>query len=306
MDKKFRYLTNLGPGGYAFICALTALLGWAVGEPFFQEGGSVDRVGMANTFLCPTITGLVAAALIILDSAARKSAAESFCIGFFGFGVVFVASFFLMIPAQIVFTWFGSVGHTTPSFNRELEIMSVLAGRAVSWCTFSAGMIAMLMVHRRTGMFISMVGASLLSGTLSGLLFDPTQTLLSGGTPWVSRLVCFSAFGGLVGFFFGMARGSSRNGMLLLTSGSLAGTRLILDSGPCLLGPSPKCDLIVDDHNVRDFSALIQRVGFGFRFYTLDKSSNCTVNSRRITSSKLRAGDRLNIGEVNMVFSYEK
>ncbi|MBI5250869.1 MAG: FHA domain-containing protein [Desulfomonile tiedjei] len=306
MDRKLREFLCLSPAGYALTCSVAALLGWVVGEPFFQEGGDAARVVPANAFLCPAVLGLIAAALVFIDSVSRKSAVESIILGVSGFGVVFAATFFIMIPAQVVFSWFSSAAHAASGFDRGIGFISILAGRSISWCLFSAGVVTLLIVNKEAGTFMAVITGTLVSGAISGLLFDPIQLVLLGHgieLPWVSRVICFLVFGGLIGLFFGIAKGLSRDGQLLITSGELAGSVLVLDSAPCLIGPSRKCDLTVRSRGMKDFAAVVQKTGFGFRFYVLDEGSAFSVNNRKIRISALRAGDRVRIGEVDMIFS---
>jgi hypothetical protein len=304
-----RDLFSLCPAGYAMACAIAAFIGWAVCEPFFQDGGSAARVGAANAFLCPTVLGLISASFVFVDSARWRDATESLLLALSGFGVVFAASFALMIPSQLAFTWFSGTAHAVSGFDRESELVSILTGRAISWGMFSAGIIGALIVSRRQGIVLAAVAGSLVSGIVSGLLFDPIQILLSGhgmNFSWLSRMICYSILGGMTGFFLGAARSLSRTGLLLITTGPLAGHRLVLDSAPCTIGASPDCDFIVASTGLPSFSAVIQKAGFGFRLHTLEEDLKCVVNNRKIRSARLRAGDCVRIGEVAMVFSVGK
>lgn len=290
-------------------CAAAAFVGWAVCEPFFQDGGSAARVGVANAFLCPTVLGLISGAFVFVDSARWRDATESLLLALSGFGVVFAASFVLTVPSQMAFSWFSGTAHAVSGFDRESEIVSILVGRAISWGIFSAGIMGALFVIRGRGIALAAVAGSLVSGIVSGMLFDPVQMLASGhGTDltWLSRMICFAILGGMTGFFLGAAQNLSGTGLLLITTGPLAGHRLVLDSVPCTIGASPDCDFIVPSAGLTRFSAVIQKAGFGFRLHALEADPKCSVNNRKIRSARLRAGDCVRIGEVDMVFSIGK
>lgn len=307
MDRKFRDFLCLSPAAFALTCAVAAFLGWTAVEPFFREGGSAANAGVANAFFCSTVTGLIAAALVFTECCGRRNRAEAVLLVVSGFGVVFVACFLLMIPSQVVFSRFWTASHAARGFVQEPDLGSVVMGRAVSWALFSIGTVAVVLVNRGLKVSIVALASSVLSGAVSGLLFDPIQMFLSGhgpGMPWVSRMICFSIFGGLTGLLFGMIRTVSRSGLLLITAGEFAGKRLVLDSEPCLIGSSPKCDLRIFEKGQNGLTAVIRRVGFGFRFYALDRSSACSLNNRQIRCEKLRTGDRLRICGVDLVFSY--
>jgi hypothetical protein len=304
-----RDVFSLCPAGYAMACAAAAFVGWAVWEPFFQDGGSAARVGVANAFLCPTLLGLISAAFVFVDSARWRDATESFLLALSGFGVVFAASFALMVPSQLAFSWFSGTANAVSGFDQESELVSILTGRAISWGMFSAGIIGTLIVSRRRGIVLAAVAGSLVSGIVSGLLFDPIQILLSGQgmkLSWLSRMICFAILGGMTGFFLGAAQGLSRTGLLLITTGPLAGHRLVLDSAPCTIGASSDCDFIVPSAGLPSFSAVIHKAGFGFRLQAIEDDPTCSVNNRKIRSATLRAGDCVRIGELDMVFSIGK
>jgi len=249
---------------------------------------------------------LIAAALVLTDSPERGKGSNSLVIGIAGFAVVFVSSFLLMIPSQIIFEWCRAAGHAASGFERNAAFLPVFAGRAVSWCVFSIGIVSVLIVHRGPGIPAALVAGAIVSGTISGLIFDPIQIVFSGhgsAMPWAGRVVCFVVCGSLIGFIYGMAQCLSRKGLLLVSSGGSAGKKLVLDSKPCLIGPSSDCCTVSQDGDITGSLALVQKTGFGFKLYALDDNTECSVNNRKVRHANLRHGDSITIGSVNLLFS---
>jgi hypothetical protein len=92
--------------------------------------------------------------------------------------------------------------------------------------------------------------------------------------------------------------------VLLITSGPRAGTRLVLDSKPCLLGSATACDIVLPaDPEIGQLGAVVQRIGLSFELKALGQAGMVQVNRRPISRTCLTHGDSIRIGGTDLLFS---
>jgi hypothetical protein len=291
---------------YAAVGIIGALLGWALLEPFFQEGGSSGRVGLANAFLFPIVAGLVSASLAAVNKSVPPLFSQTAAAAG-AFGLVFAVAFVLLIPAQIVFNWFSSVPHLGAGMPRATGFSATIAGRALAWSLVGTTIgLGTGLVTGQRGTLVNRMLSGLLAGLVAGVLFDPLQALVSGTvkSTWISRLAGFIILGGMAGLLTGIMEDAARKGLLLVTSGPRAGTRLVLDDQPCLIGSTGTCDLVLpDDLQFAQPSALVQKIGLSFELRALGEESKVQVNRREVSATRLTHGDVVRIDGTDLLFS---
>jgi hypothetical protein len=292
---------------YSTAGAISALLGWALIEPFFQEGGSSGRVGLANAFIFPVVAGVVSASLVAVNKSGSRQFSGVIASAAGGFGLVFAGAFLALAPSHVVFNWFSPTPQPGPGMGQAASFVATLAGRTLAWSLIGTiiGSGTSLVIGRR-GTHLNGIMGGLLGGLIAGMLFDPIQVLLAGADklPWISRMVGFIILGGMTGFLTGLMEDASGSGMLLITSGPRAGTRLVLDSKPCLVGSSTACDIVLPaDPEIGQSGALVQRIGFSFELTALGQAVLVQVNRRPISRTCLTHGDRIRIGGTDLLFS---
>jgi hypothetical protein len=288
--------------------AISALLGWALLEPLFQEGGSSGRVGLANAFILPVVAGVVSASLVAVNKSVSRKFSGVIASAAGGFGLVFAGTFLAIVPSHIVFNWFSSTPQPGgPGMDQTASFVATLAGRTLAWSLIGTiiGLGTSLVIGRR-GTLLNGIMGGLLGGLMAGMLFDPLQVLISGAdkSPWISRMVGFIILGGMTGFLIGLMEDASGRGVLLITSGPRAGTRLVLDSKPCLVGSSTACDIVLpSDPAIGESGAVVQRIGLSFELKALGQAAMVQVNRRRISRTCLTHGDCIRIGGTDLLFS---
>jgi hypothetical protein len=293
---------------YSTAGAISALLGWALLEPFFQEGGSSGRVGLANAFIFPVVAGVVSASLVAVNKSVSRTFSGVIASAGGGFGLVFASTFLALVPSHVVFNWFSSTPQPgSPGMDQTASFAATLAGRTLAWSLIGTiiGLGTSLVIGRR-GAFLSGMMGGLLGGLMAGMLFDPLQVLISGAdkSPWISRMVGFIILGGMTGFLIGLMEDASGRGVLLITSGPRAGTRLVLDSKPCLVGSSTACDIVLPgDPEIGESGAVVQRIGLSFELKALGQAAMVQVNRRPISRTCLTHGDSIRIGGTDLLFS---
>jgi len=253
---------------YSMAGTIGAFLGWALLEPFFREGGSGGRIGLANAFLFPLVAGTMSASLAAVNKSVSQQFSKALTCAVGGFGVVFAGTFLVMAPSQILFNWITSTAHPGPAMTHTVGFVAALAGRAAAW-----GLIGMVIglgtsyVVGKRGLALYGLMGGLTGGLMAGMLFDPIQILVSGAdkSSWTSRMVGFTILGGMTGFLTGLMEDAKCGGLLLITSGPCAGTRLVLDGKPCFIGSSRGCDIVLP--SVAEFAqltAVVHKIGFRF------------------------------------------
>jgi hypothetical protein len=282
------------------------VLGWALLEPFFQEGGSTGHVGLANAFLFPLVAGTVSACLTAVNRTAASLSSRAI-ITAAAFGMAFAGTYLVLIPSRIVFNWFTFAAHFGAGMPRSAGFSASLAGRALSWSLVGTiiGLGTGLVTGQR-GKILNGILSGLLAGLMAGMLFDPLHALVSATnrSTWISRLVGFIMLGGMTGFLIGLLEDATRKGRLLVTSGPRAGTLLVLDAKPCAIGSTAACDLVFPaDPELAQPRALVQKVGLKFELLALGEESTIQVNRSEISRTILSHGDFIRIDGMDLLFS---
>jgi hypothetical protein len=292
---------------YSAAGAISALLGWALLEPFFQEGGSSGRVGLANAFIFPMVAGVVSASLVLVNKSVSRRFSGAIVLAAGSFGLVFAGAFLVLVPSQVVFYWFSPTLQPGPVIEQTTAFVATLAGRTLAWSLIGTivGLGTSLVIGNRGRLLDGILGG-LLGGLMAGVLFDPIQVLMSGAekSPWISRMAGFIILGGMTGFLIGLMEDASCRGVLLITSGPRAGTRLVLDSKPCLVGSATACDIVLPaDPEIGQSGAVVQRIGLSFELKALGQEAMVQVNRRPISRTCLTHGDCIRIGGTDLLFS---
>lgn len=80
------------------------------------------------------------------------------------------------------------------------------------------------------------------------------------------------------------------------------GERHTIDARRVVLGRSRECDVRIDDPNVSRRHAELRQEGATYWLVDLDSTNGTQLNGRKITRAKLADGDRLRLGDTEVVF----
>ncbi len=83
------------------------------------------------------------------------------------------------------------------------------------------------------------------------------------------------------------------------------GGRHVVDKRRLLIGRSKECDVQLSDPNVSRRHAELRQEGASYWIVDLDSTNGVEVNGRRLKRAKLEDGDRVTIGETEVVFRRE-
>jgi pSer/pThr/pTyr-binding forkhead associated (FHA) protein len=91
-------------------------------------------------------------------------------------------------------------------------------------------------------------------------------------------------------------------GMLVVTRGPIAGTRLALTKPVTTIGRHPDSDIFLDDITVSRRHAELHRTGIGFSVRDVGSLNGTYLNRQRVEEGTLRNGDELQVGKFKLAF----
>jgi hypothetical protein len=146
------------------------------------------------------------------------------------------------------------------------------------------------------------IGGGLLGGIVGGLVYDPIREL-TGGNEHVAQLVALLFIGVTAGAATGFIENIAKSGWLRVAVGLIAGKQFVLYRNPTYIGSAPQCQIFLfKDPHVGRRHAAVHVVPGGFELEDLPLGGKTYVNGREITRSRLRTGDRVQIGSTIFTF----
>lgn len=91
-------------------------------------------------------------------------------------------------------------------------------------------------------------------------------------------------------------------GLLVITKGSIAGTRLALTKDVTTAGRHPESDLFLDDITVSRRHAELARTADGFVVRDAGSLNGTYLNRQRVEEAPLHNGDEVQVGKFKLVF----
>ena len=292
---------------YSAAGAISALLGWALLEPFFQEGGTSGRVGLANAFIFPVIAGVVSASLVVVNKSVSRRFSGAITSAAGSFGLVFAGAFLVLVPSQVVFNWFSPPA-TRPRHGSNHRFRCDSGGQDTGLESYRH----YCRLGDKSCDWESWQTSGWNIGWPAGwphgwraVRSDSGPYVCADKSPWISRMAGFIILGGMTGFLIGLMEDASCRGVLLITSGPRAGTRSVLDSKPCLVGSATACDIVLPaaPEIGPSAGAVVQRIGLSFELKALGQEAMVQVNRRPISRTCLTHGDCIRIGGTDLLFS---
>jgi len=180
-----------------------------------------------------------------------------------------------------------------------------LMGRALGWAIFGFLLGLAEGVVGKSQVWKGMLGG-LIGGALGGLLLESAHNWLSD--PLTGKAAGLVLLGASVGAFISLIVVLLSRAWLEVTSGKLKGTEFILDKfmragGPAVaIGSSPlKSEIVIPDPDVAPQHAML--TGDGTRFTLKDMSlSGTLINGRKIERTQLANGQKIRMGNTDMVY----
>lgn len=180
-----------------------------------------------------------------------------------------------------------------------------LLGRALGWGVFGLLLGLAEGVVGKSQVWKGMLGG-FIGGALGGILLESAHLWLKD--PLTGKAAGLVLLGASVGAFISLIVTILSRAWLEITSGKLKGTEFILDKfmragGPTVaIGSSPlKSEIVIPDPDIAPQHAMLS--GDGSVFTLKDMSiSGTTINGRKIERTQLANGQKIRMGNTDMVY----
>ncbi len=193
---------------------------------------------------------------------------------------------------------YAALGGDTPGVSLARQMLA----RSVGWGILGLFLCIAPGIVLRSGRRMAIdVAGGFLGGLLGGMLFDPISIVVGNGL--LSRLIAITAIGALAGAGTGLIETVAKTGWLKVDKGLIAGKQFILYRNPTFIGSSPQCEIyLFNDPMISGQHAAIHLLGDGFEIENLDASARTQVNRQDVARTRVRNGDKIQIGATRIIF----
>lgn len=272
---------------YAVLGAIGGLVGWKIS----------DLMGLSfvsNIYLSEAIVGALIGLSIgffigITEGALTRNAVQAGKSGLIG-GILGLAAGAIGLPlSELLFQGVGAG----------------LAGRMLGWAIFGLLIGLAEGVLSKNQVWKGMLGG-FVGGGVGGFLLESAQSWLRN--PLIGKVIGLVLLGASVGAFISLIVVLLSRAWLEVVSGKLKGTEFILDkfmkqNGPAIaIGSSAlKSEIVFPDPDIAPQHAMLTSDGINFSLK--DMSMNGTfINNKRIERSQLANGQRIRMGNTELVY----
>ena len=184
----------------------------------------------------------------------------------------------------------------------QVALWRQMLARATTWAILGSILSAgpgLVMANRKKFNFGLLGGFA--GGFLGGALFDPIAR--ATGSDTFSRLGALVAIGIISGVGTGIIENAAKAGWLKVVQGLIAGKQFIVYRNPTFIGAAPQCEVyLFKDSKVGRRHAALYIMPGGYDIEDLGTGSGTIVNGRPIRRTRLRNGDRIQIGATCFTF----
>lgn len=274
-----------------------ALIGWAIGEPFFVDGprrtlGALLRMLM----IIPLVLIFMCLGFSIVESLVERSLQKALQRAALSLPLGLVFSVVFMIGGGLVYriglevcAAMGIDMRTADAYKNP----AVWIARSLAWMVFaSAAGVVYGLVDRsvKKGKY-GIIGA-VIGGGIGGVVFDPISMVTGSGGP--SRAIGFALIGLAAGVAIGIVESALKDRWLYVAAGPLAGKQFILYKPLTTIGSSQKCDIyLFKDNSILPHHGSIEMRG-AQTFLRCDGPVFISGQPARVRA--LQSGDLIQIG----------
>ncbi len=275
---------------------LGAVLGWAIAEHAFIDGGG-HRWG--NLMIIPLVITLECVGFAIAESIVERSTRKALIRGLLALPLGIILAFGFDLGAEIIFRI--GVGLVASAGVMTNHNPAFWVARGLAWMVFGA---AGGVVYGIVGQSSRQTGYGVLGGSIGaaigGLLFDPISMLTHGGA--ASRVVGFALLGTATGVAIGLVESAMKDRWLYVTAGPLAGKQFILYKPRTIIGSDQHSDIyLFKDANIQPQHAIVEIAGARVQIRSL---GNVFVAGLPAKLQVLQSGNSLQIGRY--AFRYQE
>jgi hypothetical protein len=266
-----------------------AVIGWALCEPGFIDGGASSRWG--NVWMVPGIITFMCVGFGIAESAVERSVQKALLRGALSLPLGVVLGFVFYFIANIIYNIGLSI--CADAGVQSYRNPAVWIARGIAWAVFGAaggtvyGIVGQSMKKAKYGILGGMIGAG-----VGGMIFDPIAMLTKGGGP--SRAVGFALVGVATGVAMGLVESALKDRWLYVTAGPLAGKQFILYKTQTSIGSQQQSDIyLFKDPSILPRHAVIAISGSRVQFRAF---GTVYVGGSPAQTRVLQDGDLLQVG----------
>jgi pSer/pThr/pTyr-binding forkhead associated (FHA) protein len=288
--------------------ALAGLVGGAIGwipVEVVSNGHSLTETPsnwqVAGNFLAMALmAGMIGGLVLAADDHSLEITPRAKSRFLRGFAVCFTLSFPATYYSDVAFGAILSAGGW--GVNQPGLAFYMVLARVVGWTLMGLMLgigvgLATLSVRN----LLKGAAGGCVGGFVGGLTFDLIGSLSQTGL--ASRLVGLSAIGLAIGLFIGLVQELTKAAWLAVEAGRLKGRQFRLEGASVTLGRAEENPVgLFGDPGVQPRHARIEKTGAGYALKNLAVQEGTFVNGNRIETVELHDGDRIRIGNYEMVF----
>ncbi len=277
-------------------------------KPLREQNGASETAGL---LMFSAVAGMMGLALGAVDGIVTRQWRRALVGGFVGALIGLVGGLIANVIANVIYAPVSTIAQqhmaSGSSAGRALGFMLQMIARMFAWtlagCAMGLGQGVALRSKRILGHgFLGGV----IGGMLGGLLFDPLDFVIVGADTIgadSSRLVGITVIGIAVGVMIGVVELLTRDAWLRMVEGPLAGKEFLIFRDTMDIGASPRSEIyLFNDDQVAPTHATLRVIGDETEIAARDKVHPLLVNGRGVRASRLRHGDRIQIGATSFVF----
>lgn len=282
------YLGLAGLGG--------ALLGWAIAEPAFIDGGGHS---WGNWVITPLIVTLICVGFGLAESIVERSARKAAIRGSLALPLGAVLGFIFYGIANVIYAI--GMALSSGAGAQTIHNPAFWIARGFAWMVFgaAAGIVYGIIGLSGRKTLYGVLGGVLGAG-LGGVLFDPIAMLTHGGAP--SRAVGFGLVGLSTGVAVGLVESALKDRWLYVTSGPLSGKQFILYKPRTVIGSHQQSDIyLFKDATILAQHAVVEISGTRVQVRAVGETY---VSGQPVRLQVLLSGSTLQIGRY--AFRYQE
>jgi hypothetical protein len=276
-------------------------------EPLREQHRSHETAAM---LMFATVAALIGLGIGATDGIVCRIPQRAIIGGLVGALVGFVGGLVSGVMAGILYTPLTHAARSQLASSsatvRSIGFLLQMVARMLAWTLAGAAMGLGQGIALRSSKLLSygFLGG-IIGGMLGGLLFDPLDLVLGSGRIGAdsSRLIGFAVIGVAVGAMIGVVELLTRDAWLRMIEGPLAGKEFLMFREVMNIGASPKSEIyLFNDSKVAQTHATIRMVGDECEISARDRINPLLVNGQSVRTSRLRQGDRIQIGDTSFLF----
>ena len=291
------------------------LLAWMIVEPIFDDNAEGAQAIIQGFLFFSSVGGIAGILIGAMEGFLARNYQRALKGAFFGLAIGFggglVSTYVSGVATVIAATiGYGMVGDaiSDPVHNFS-GFFAIIVVRGIGWAIagmtvgLGPGIALKSKELARNGFLGGMIGA-----VIGGVLFDPINWIVSGGTletgVEISRAFGMTLVGAGAGLMIGLVESATKKAWLLMVEGPLKGKEFILYKDLTNIGSSPACEIyLYKDGAVEPYHAKIEKIRDGYELIDNKTRTGISINNTQMPRKSLATGDEIKIGKAKFIFS---